>query len=373
MVSYGRQSINQDDINAVVDVLKSDFLTQGPKVSEFEDDLANYCGSNYAKVASNGTAALHLAYLAIGLSSGDIVWTTSNTFVATANAALYCGATVDFVDIDDKTYNLSVKHLRDKLVQAKKDSQLPKLVVPVHFAGQSCEMKDIWALSKEYGFNVIEDACHALGGEYLDKKVGSCEYSDMAVFSFHPVKMITTGEGGAITTNDKRLNDKLALLRSHGITKDKSQFKNNSDGDWYYEQQALGFNYRLTDIQAALGISQLKRLDRFVAKRREIAKYYLSELRNVIFPYQHPDTNSSWHLFSIQTKNRKELYQQLKAQEIMAQVHYIPVNEQPFFSRKELDNSKYFYQNCLSLPIYPDLTIQEQIKIVKNCQKVNYR
>jgi len=364
MIGYGRQSIDQSDIDAVVDVLKSDFLTQGNKISEFEESLASYCQAQYAKVVSNGTAALHLAYLAIGLKKGDIVWTVPNTFVATANAALYCGAQVDFVDIDAKTYNLSIEALKAKLVQAKKDNQLPKLVVPVHFAGQSCEMREIWALSQEYGFYVIEDACHALGGEYLDTKVGSCKFSHMAVFSFHPVKMITTGEGGAITTNDKDLDDQVALLRSHGITKNQTQFKKPSDGDWYYEQQALGFNYRLTDIQAALGISQLKRLDDFVAKRREVAQYYLANLEGAMLPYQHPDTNSSWHLFVIRVEDRKSIYQQLKSQEILAQVHYIPVNEQPFYHRLVLPNSANFYQHCLSLPIYVDLSVDDQNRVL---------
>ena len=364
MISYGKQSINQDDIDAVVDVLKSDFLTQGPKVVEFENDLANYCEATYAKAVNSGTAALHLAYLAIDLEQGDIVWTTPNTFVATANAALYCGATIDFVDIDPKTYNLSIDCLKEKLIQAKKDNKLPKLVVPVHFAGQSCEMKAIWKLSKEYGFKVIEDACHALGGEYLNNKVGNCEYSDMAVFSFHPVKMITTGEGGAITTNNEKLNEKIELLRSHGIAKDATKFDNQSDGDWYYEQRALGFNYRLTDIQAALGISQLKRLDSFVARRREIVKQYFDKLDNSLLPYQHPDTNSSWHLFVIQTEDRKATYKQLKTQGIMTQVHYIPVTSQPFYNRKKLKNSADFYRHCLSLPIYADLNNNEQNRVI---------
>ncbi len=371
MIPYGKQSINQDDIDAVVDVLKSDFLTQGPKVVEFENDLANYCGSQYAKTVSNGTAALHLAYLAIGLKQGDIVWTTPNTFVATANAALYCGATVDFIDIDSKTYNLSINSLKKKLVRAKKGNTLPKLVVPVHFSGQSCEMKEIWALSKEYGFKIVEDACHALGGEYLSKKVGSCEYSDMAVFSFHPVKMITTGEGGAIMTNDKGLDDKIALLRSHGITKDVSQFKNESDGDWYYEQQALGFNYRLTDIQAALGISQLKRLDSFVVKRREIAKRYLSELQDITLPYQHPDTNSSWHLFVIQVKNRKAIQQQLKGQGIGSQIHYIPVVSQLYYQDmghniKQYPATDVYYQSALSIPLYCNFSSVEQELVISS-------
>ena len=366
MIYYGKQSINQSDIDAVADVLKSDLLTQGSKVPKFEQDLATYCGSQYAKVVSNGTAALHLAYLAIGLAKDDIVWTVPNTFVATANAALYCNAKVSFIDINAKTYNMSIEDLASKLAQAKQDDKLPKLVVPVHFAGQSCEMQKIWTLSKQYGFYVIEDACHALGAEYLDKKVGNCEFSHMAVFSFHPVKMITTGEGGAIMTNDKALDDRVALLRSHGITKDSAQFKGLTDGDWYYEQQALGFNYRLTDMQAALGISQLKRLDDFVAKRRKIAQYYLSQLKGVTLPYQHPDAKSSWHLFVIQVANRKAAYQQLKVQGILTQVHYIPVNTQPFYAQKALENSANFYQHCLSLPIYADLSIEEQEKVVNS-------
>lgn len=366
MLPYGRQNINQDDIDAVVEVLKSDFLTQGPKVIEFEYDLASYCDVNYVTTVNNGTAALHLAYLAIGLKKNDIVWTSPYTFVATANAALYCGAIVDFVDIDVKTYNMSIEALREKLFQAKKENKLPKLVVPVHFAGQSCEMKDIWELSKEYGFKVIEDASHALGGEYLDKKVGNCEHSHMATFSFHPVKMITTGEGGAITTNNKDLDEKVKLLRSHGITKNKEKFRNYNEGDWYYEQQDLGFNYRLTDIQAALGISQLKRLDGFVEKRREIANKYINELKNVELPHQHKDTNSSWHLFVIKTKDRKEVFGKLKKRGINTQVHYIPINKQPFYNYKKLENCDDVYQHCLSLPIYVDLLNEEQAKVINN-------
>ena len=366
MISYNRQSINQEDIDAVVEVLKSDFLTQGPKVIEFEKNIASYCDVKYVKTTNNATAALHLAYLAIGLKKNDIVWTSPNTFVATANAAIYCGAIVEFVDIDVGTYNMSIEVLREKLVQAKKENKLPKLVVPVHFSGQSCEMKDIWELSKEYGFKVIEDASHALGGEYKNKKVGCCEYSHITVFSFHPVKMITTGEGGAITTNDKDLDEKIKLLRSHGIIRNKEKFKNNNDGDWYYEQQVLGFNYRLSDIQAALGISQLKRLDSFVLRRREIAKRYFDELNNSVLPYQHLDTNSSWHLFVIKTKDRKEVFERLKKQGIMTQVHYIPVIKQPIYNYKKLENSDNFYKNCLSIPIYADLTNEEQSKVISS-------
>ncbi len=366
MIPYGKQNIIENDIEAVVKVLRSDFLTQGPKVIEFENDLANYCGSRYAKVVNNGTAALHLAYLAIGLKEGDSIWTTPNTFVATANAALYCGAKVEFVDINPKTYNLSVDYLKEKLIQAKKYNKLPKIVVPMHFAGQSCEVKAIWKLSKEYGFKVVEDACHALGGEYKNKKVGCCKYSDMAVFSFHPVKMITTGEGGAITTNNKQLDEKIELLREHGITKNATKFNNRNDGNWYYEQQELGFNYRLTDIQAALGISQLRRLDDFVEKRRKIAKQYFYQLDSSILPYQHPDTNSSWHLFVIKINNRKATYNKLKEQGIITQVHYIPVNVMPFYNKEKLKNSDEFYQYCLSLPIYVDLEREQQDRVIAN-------
>lgn len=366
MISYGKQDINDEDIKAVVDVLRSNFLTQGPKVVEFENKLSVYCGAEFSKVVSSGTAALHLAYLALGLVKNDIVWTVPNTFVATANAALYCGAQVDFVDIDPYTYNMSVECLENKLIKAKKNGKLPKLVVPVHFAGQSCEMKDIWELSKEYEFKVIEDASHALGGEYLGKKVGCCDYSDMVVFSFHPVKMITTGEGGAVMTNDQLLNDKVSLLRSHGITKDDEKFHSVSDGSWYYEQQQLGFNYRLTDIQAALGISQLKRLDEFVEKRRKIAQRYYDELTSVTLPYQHPDTDSSWHLFVVKANQRKDVVDRLKQQSIMVQVHYIPVTQQPFYDRHPLKNSHDFYKSCLSLPIHTALTTEEQAKVVAN-------
>jgi UDP-4-amino-4,6-dideoxy-N-acetyl-beta-L-altrosamine transaminase len=366
MIYYGKQNINQEDIDSVIDVLKSDFLTQGPKVPEFEEALHKYCQVKYAKVVSNATAALHLAYLAVGLKKEDIVWTSPNTFVSTANAALFCGATVDFVDIDLQTFNMSVDSLEKKLIQAKKDKKLPKIVVPVHFAGQSCDMKKIWQLSKEYKFWVVEDASHALGGSYLGKKVGNCEYSHMSVFSFHPVKMITTGEGGAITTNSKDLDERVALLRSHGITKEEDKFNYQPHGPWYYEQQVLGFNYRLTEIQAALGISQLKRLDSFVSRRQEIASFYLENLNEAIVPFQHPDSNSSWHLFVIQVENRKKVYEELLNRGIQTQVHYIPVTSQPFHDFKSLKNSESVYEHCLSLPIYFDLT-EDQCKRVVSC------
>jgi len=369
MISYGKQSIDQSDIDAIVDVLKSDFLTQGPKSIEFENGLSAYCGAKHVKVVSSGTAALHLAYLAIGLSEGDVVWTVPNTFVATANAALYCGAEVDFVDIDPKTYNLSIKALKKKLIQAKKTNNLPNLVVPVHFSGQSCNMKEIWSLSQEYGFKVIEDASHALGGEYLGHKVGSCKYSHMSVFSFHPVKMITTGEGGAVLTNDKDLSDRVAILMNHGITKDGNCFQNRCHDGWYYEQQDLGFNYRLTDIQAALGISQLKRLDNFIVRRRELAKRYLNELNCLALPYQHPDTNSSWHLFVVQVNDRKRVWQKLAELGLGTQVHYIPIVNQPYYQNLGYRVSHYpatkrYYQHALSIPLYYDLNDADQELII---------
>ena len=364
MIYYGKQNINQDDIDAVSDVLKSEFLTQGPKLQEFEDDLKKYCNVKYVRAVSNATSALHLAYLAIGLGEKDIVWTSPNTFVSTANAALYCGATVDFVDIDPKTFNMSVQLLEKKLIQAKKDNRLPKLVVPVHFSGQSCDMRSIWELSQKYGFKVIEDASHALGGEYLNKKVGNCAFSHMSIFSFHPVKMITTGEGGAITTNDQDLDYRLSLLRTHGITKDATKFVNESHGAWYYEQQELGYNYRLTDIQAALGISQLKRLDSFVARRKEIANFYTNNIKNISLPYQHSDTGSSWHLYVIGVKDRESTFKNLLKRGIQTQIHYIPVNVQPFYNLETLRNTANFYEHCLSLPIYFDLKDEERAKVV---------
>ena len=365
MISYGKQNIDESDISAVIDALRSDYLTQGPKTIEFEHELSRYYGAKYTKVVSNGTAALHLAYLAVGLSKNDRVWVTPNTFVATANAALYCGAVVDFVDIDSKTYNISIDHLKEKLVRAKRNGVLPKLVVPVHFAGQSCEMKDIWELSKEYGFKVIEDSCHALGGEYRGNKIGSCEYSDMSVFSFHPVKMITTGEGGAISTNCERLDQRVEILRSHGITKESNRFIRDIDDKWYYEQQCLGFNYRMTDIQAALGISQLKRLDSFVSVRREIAGRYMEALDSDVLPYQHCDAKSSWHLFVVNLDDRKRMYDKMRQEGIASQVHYIPIPMQPFYDREVPKNSNTFYQRCLSLPIYADLKLSEQRKVIE--------
>ncbi|MBT5338512.1 UDP-4-amino-4,6-dideoxy-N-acetyl-beta-L-altrosamine transaminase [Candidatus Falkowbacteria bacterium] len=369
---YGRQTIDQQDLNAVNNVMESDWLTQGPNVFEFEEKLAHYCGAQFAVVVSNGTAALHLANLALKADAGSKVITTPISFVATCNSVLYAGSTPMFCDIIPETLNINPVAVR-KCLRSNPDVVG---IIPVHMGGLIADMEALSEIAKANDMWVIEDACHALGGSWLDSKgvehrVGDCSFSDMTVFSFHPVKMITTGEGGAIMTNNKQLEEKIALLRSHGISKNSKDFKNDSDGDWYYEQQVLGFNYRLTDIQAALGISQLKRLDSFVEKRREIAKRYLNELKNVTLPYQHPDANSSWHLFVVKIKDRKAVYQQLKVQGIMTQVHYIPVTQQPFYHREQLKNSDSFYQQCLSLPIYADLTSQEHSKVIKSLWKIN--
>ena len=298
MINYGKQNINAEDIEAVINVLKSDFLTQGPIIEQFEHKVAEYCGAKYAVAVSNATAALHIACLSAGLKKNEVVWTSPNTFVASANCALYCGGKVDFVDINESTYNMDVTILEEKL---KNVEIKPKIVIPVHFAGQSCEMEKIYELSKKYGFKIIEDASHAIGADYKNSKVGSCKYSDMTVFSFHPVKIITTGEGGMILTNSEKLYEKLKLYRSHGITRNKLLMKNNFDEPWYYEQIDLGFNYRITDMQAALGKSQMDRLDEFVDKRRVLAQKYDELLKDtkVITPYQDANAKSSWHLYVI--------------------------------------------------------------------------
>jgi UDP-4-amino-4,6-dideoxy-N-acetyl-beta-L-altrosamine transaminase len=366
LIPYGHQNITEEDIEAVVKVLRSDFLTQGPIVPVFEQKLCDYTGAKYAVAVNSCTSALHIACIALDLGPGDILWTSPITFVASANCALYCGATVDFVDIETNTALMDVKKLAEKLDLAKKENKLPKIVVPVHFAGQPCDMKGIYALSQQYGFKIIEDAAHAIGARYRGEVVGNCRYSDITVFSFHPVKVMTTGEGGSAMTNSLLLAEKMELFRSHGITKNKEKFINENDGGWYYEQHVLGYNYRLTDIQAALGISQLKRLNSFINKRQEIAKRYFNELKNITLPYQHSDRSSSWHLFVVQVENRREKYDALKEQGILTQVHYIPINSQPIYKSKKLHNSDNFYKKCLSIPIYADLTNKDQSRVISN-------
>jgi UDP-4-amino-4,6-dideoxy-N-acetyl-beta-L-altrosamine transaminase len=383
VIPYGKQDINQADIDSVVNVLKSDFLTQGPQIPLFEKYVSNYCGVNSAVAVNSATSALHIACLALGLGKGDWLWTSPNTFVASANCGLYCGAHVDFVDIDPKTYNLCAEELEKKLIQARKDNNLPKIVIPVHFAGQSCNMEKISSLSKEYGFSVIEDASHAIGGRYQGKSIGCCQYSDITVFSFHPVKIITTAEGGLATTNDPSIADKMKSLRSHGITRDASLMVSVSEGDWYYQQIDLGFNYRMTELQAALGLSQMKRLDEFVARRHECQEYYDDLLYSVsvVTPFQSPDSYSSLHLYPIQldqgriNKSRKQVFKELRESGIGVNVHYIPVHMQPYyknigFKEGDFPMSESYYKSAISIPLFSSLTREMQDDVVFNLQKI---
>jgi UDP-4-amino-4,6-dideoxy-N-acetyl-beta-L-altrosamine transaminase len=377
MIPYGRQDISQSDIDAVVNVLQSDFLTQGPMVPAFEGKVANYCQAQYAVAVNSATSALHIACLALGLGPGDWLWTSPITFVASANCALYCGAKVDFVDIDPQTYNMSVSALEEKLISASKNGKLPKIVIPVHLSGQSCDMEAIYALSKKYDFNVIEDASHAIGATYQGRSVGGCRYSDITVFSFHPVKIITTAEGGMATTNDQNLAKRMELFRSHGITRDATVMARPSDGPWYYEQIDLGFNYRMTELQAALGISQMDRLTQFVARRRELAArydYLLSGLP-ILLPWQSPDAKSAFHLYIIRlklseiNKTHLEVFNILREEAIGVNLHYIPVYKHPFyksmgFQSSDWVHSENYYSNTISIPIYYGLTNEMQDRVV---------
>jgi UDP-4-amino-4,6-dideoxy-N-acetyl-beta-L-altrosamine transaminase len=377
MIPYGRQDITESDIDAVLKVLRSDFLTQGPQVPIFEEKLANYSGASYAVAVNSATSALHIACLSLGLGEGDLLWTSPITFVASANCALYCGATIDFVDIDPKTNNMCPKALEKKLVEAKRVGRLPKILIPVHFSGSSCDMESIWSLAKRFGFRIIEDASHALGARYQSLPVGNCRYSDITVFSFHPVKIITTGEGGAALTNEASLAKRMSLLRSHGITRNNDEMSRIPDGPWYYEQIDLGFNYRLTDFQAALGVSQLDRLGANVARRHEIAKKYDKLLDNL--PIKTPSQDSHYsalHLYVIRldTKNirqsHQEVFQALRDEGIGVNVHYIPVHLQPYyrdmgFKAGDFPEAEKYYSEAISLPIYPTLTEENQIKVVE--------
>jgi UDP-4-amino-4,6-dideoxy-N-acetyl-beta-L-altrosamine transaminase len=377
MIRGGRQDISEDDIQAVVAVLRSDFLTQGPAVPGFENAVAGYCGAQYAIAVSNATSALHIACLSLGVGPGDWVWTSPITFVASANCALYCGAQVDFVDIDPRTYNLSVKCLSEKLMQAEKSGRLPKVVIPVHLCGQPCDMAGIHVLSQRYGFKIIEDASHAIGGKYRDEPIGNCRYSNITVFSFHPVKIITTGEGGMALTNDAQLARRMQLLRSHGITRIAAEMTHAPDGPWYYQQIDLGFNYRVTDIQAALGISQMQRLDEFVARRHAIARRYAGLLADlpVVTPWQHPDSYSGLHLYVIRLKlnemdmTHREVFEALRMAGIGVNLHYIPVYRQPYYAdmgfKKGLcPEAEQYYLEAISLPMYPALTEAQQDEVV---------
>ena len=375
MIPYGRQDITQLDIDAVIEVLNSDFLTQGPCVPEFEKKLAEYVGAKHAVAVNSATSALHIACLALGLGEGDWLWTTPITFVASANCGIYCGAKVDFVDIDPKTNNICPRALESKLILAEREGTLPKILVPVHFAGMPCDMRAIFNLGKKYGFNIIEYASHAIGGRYESEPIGNCKFSDMTIFSFHPVKIITTGEGGAVITNNAIFDERLRLLRSHGITRDEKLMINSSEGAWHYEQVMLGFNYRMTDLQAALGNSQMKRIDSYVLRRCEIARFYQQHLEDLPLILPEISDKSSWHLYVIRIdksktdKTRFEVFNHMRNQGIGVNVHYIPVHTQPFyrnlgFRTGDFPISELFYSQAISLPIYPAITRNQLDEVV---------
>jgi len=377
MIPYGRQTISEADIEAVIAVLKSNFLTQGPVVPQFEQEIAHYCGAKHAIAVNSATSALHIACLALGVQEGDCVWTTPNTFVASANCARYCGASVDFVDIHPDTFNLCPDKLEQKLKQAEVKGCLPKVLIPVHFSGLSCDMEKIYALSQKYNFHIIEDASHAIGGRYKDTIIGCGKYSDITIFSFHPVKIITTAEGGMAVTNNPYLARQMQLLRSHGITRESEELMSESHGAWYYEQQQLGYNYRMTEMQAALGLTQLKHLDDWVARRHELAlryDYLLSGLP-VILPIHSQQDYSALHLYVIQLDeektdlDRKQVFHELRRLGIGVNVHYIPVHIQPDyqglgFQAGSFPNSEHYYQRCISLPLFSSLSYEWQDQVV---------
>jgi len=380
MIPYSRQDITDDDISEVKKILHSDFLTQGPTVPKFEQLVANYCGAKHGVAVNSATSALHIACLALGLGSGDLLWTSPNTFVASANCGLYCGADIDFVDIDSKTYNMSVDALSEKLIKAEKLGRLPKVLIPVHFAGQPCDMPAIYDLSIRYGFKIIEDASHAIGSSYNKIKVGSCNHSDITVFSFHPVKIITTAEGGMALTNNKDIADKISRLRTHGITTDKKLMQKRPEKEiWNYQQIELGFNYRMNDIQAALGINQMKRLDDYVKSRHKIAKIYDKELDKISIkkPFQSPTNYSSFHLYPIRIKEnfkgltQKKIYNILQKNNIAVNLHYIPVHRHPYyenlgFKKNDFPESEKFHKEVVSLPIFPKLSSEQQKIVIEH-------
>ena len=379
VIPYARQSISQQDINAVAEVLKSDFLTQGPVVPAFEAAVAELVNAKYAVAGNSATSMLHVACLALGVTAGDRVWTAPNSFVASANCALYCGAEVDFVDIDSESFNMSPVALAAKLELAKKLNKLPKVIIPVHMGGQSCDMQAIGLLAKQYGIKVIEDASHAIGGSYNSQKIGNCAHSDITIFSFHPVKIITSGEGGMATTQDEGLAHDMRMLRSHGITRDASEFEFSNDGPWYYEQQELGLNYRLTDIAAALGLSQLQRIDSFIKQRNSIAARYNEAFASTLVAAPHIASNSvsAFHLYIARCDfenlkvTRVQLFQKMKDMGVLLNLHYIPIYRQPYFAkmgfdRKTFPNAERYYAQAFSIPIYADLTETDQNTVISS-------
>lgn len=379
MIPYGRQEITDADVDAVTAILRSDFLTQGPAVPAFEAAVARYVGAKHAVAVNSATSALHVACLALGLKAGDTLWTSPITFVASANCALYCGASVDFVDIDPATFNISISALESKLETASVDGTLPKIVIPVHMCGQSCDMEAIHRLSRKYGFRVIEDASHAIGGRYRDENIGNCRYSDITVFSFHPVKIITSAEGGMALTNDPALAQAMELLRSHGITRNPGLMTQPAEGPWYYQQIELGFNYRMTDLQAALGLSQMSRLDAYVSRRHELARRYNEVLAHLPLstPWQHPDTYSSFHLYVVRLtsesagRSRREVFDSMRARGVGVNVHYIPVHTQPYYRDRgfavgDFPEAERYYAEAISLPLYPGLSHEDQDQVVRS-------
>ena len=378
MIPYGRQEVTQADVDAVVEVLRSDFLTQGPVVPRFENAVANYCGAEHAVAVNSATSALHIACLALNLGPSDWLWTTPNTFVASANCALYCGAQVDFVDIDPRTYNMCINQLEEKLVTAEKVGKLPKVIVPVHFSGQACDMVAIHALSQKYGFKIIEDASHSIGGKHQGEPIGNGRYSDITVFSFHPVKIVTTGEGGMALTNDPQLAARMVSLRSHGITRDSARFEYPDTGPWYYEQQELGFNYRLTDIQAALGYSQLARLDAYVERRNQLAQRYDENLASLplTLPTVTAGNRSAFHLYVVRIAKarwphkRCEMYNALKTGNVNVNLHYLPVHLHPYYRRLgfkpgQFPEAEAYSREAITLPLFPNLTKTDQDKVME--------
>lgn len=383
MIPYGKQDITESDVKAVLEVLASPHLTQGPAVPKFEHEVIRHCNVKYAVAVNSATSALHIACLSLGLGPGDWLWTTPNTFVASANCALYCGAKVDFVDIDARSYNLCPMALEKKLIAAEKEGVLPKVVVPVHFSGQPCDMKAIHALSLRFGFKIIEDASHSIGGLYLNEPIGNCRYSDITVFSFHPVKIITSAEGGMAVTNNEKYAEKMALLRSHGITRTPSLMTKPMEGSWYYQQVDLGFNYRMTDLQAALGGSQMSRLLHYVARRHELAKRYNILLENfpVVTPWQCRDGHSAYHLYVIRLKlseiriTHVEVFEALRAREIMVNLHYIPVHMQPYyeamgFAAGDFPEAERYYSEAISIPLFPTMTMEQQDYVVSSLREI---